>query len=127
MSFDKLISKKSSNQAIILGNGPSINDLSEEEWSIIESIDKWVLNTWMIHDVVPDFYHLEIKKHRNGSIVKQILSEKKEKYKNVNWILDGTRKYLFEYVNPKVFKNIFRYKKRYIKRSSFSITSKTIG
>ena len=59
-----LWSKKKSNQAIFLGCGPSINDITDEQWRKIDSMDVWVSNNWYIHDVVPDFYHLEVKLHR---------------------------------------------------------------
>lgn len=115
--FKELISKKKSKSAIILGCGPSINDVSEEDWDIIASMDKWTLNNWMIHKVVPDFYHLEVKKHRNGPLIRKIIDIKKNEYCEVNWILDATRDYLLDYVDPKLFKNIYRYNKRLIESS----------
>lgn len=114
MNLKELIDKKNSDAAILLGCGPSINDITEDEWAIIDSMDKWAINNWMVHDVVPNFYHLEIKKHRNGQLVEDIMDFKKESYKDVNWVLDGSRDYLLDYIDAEYFKNIFRYEKRYI-------------
>tara|TARA_R100000234_G_scaffold40732_1_gene24405 strand:- start:12904 stop:13611 length:708 start_codon:yes stop_codon:yes gene_type:complete len=108
-----LIDKKNSNEAIFLGCGPSINDLSDSDWQKIKKMDIWTSNNWFIHDVVPDFYHLEVKMHRNGQFAKDMVAKKHGEYKDVNWILDITRPYLFDIVRPDVYKNIFGYKKTY--------------
>jgi|TARA_R100000455_G_C6236216_1_gene96423 hypothetical protein len=110
-----LWSKKKSNQAIFLGCGPSINDITDEQWRKIDSMDVWVSNNWYIHDVVPDFYHLEVKLHRNGEYSAKKIKERKqeEEYANVNWILDKTRPYLFDIVGTDPQTNIYAYSKSY--------------
>ena len=109
----ELVKRKKSNEAIFLGCGPSINKLSAEQWEKIKKMDIWTSNNWFVHDIVPDFYHLEVKLHRNGEFAKKMVAKRAEQYKNVNWILDATRKYLFDIVQPKQFDEIFLYKKKY--------------
>jgi len=106
--------KRKSNHAIFLGCGPSINDLTKSDWDKIKKIDSWAPNNFLIHDFVPNFYHPEVKKHRNGKMFPEIVKLKRKQYQNVNWILDGTRSYLLDYVKPKWFPNIFTYKKVFV-------------
>lgn len=113
MNISNLRKKKNSDEAVFLGCGPSINDLSPEAWKKIENLDIWASNNWFIHDVVPNFYHLEVKQHRNGEFAKRMIETKKELYKDVNWILDSSRPYLFDMVKDKWFENIFPYNKVY--------------
>ena len=108
-----LVHKKKNDEAIFLGCGPSILDLTEEDWEKIKEKDIWTSNNWFIHDVVPDFYHLEVKLHRNGEFAKHTIESKKGEYKNVNWILDATRPYLMDMVKKDWFENIFLYKKQF--------------
>ena len=103
--------KKNSNYAIFLGCGPSINDITKEQWKKIQSMDIWTSNNWYIHDVVPDFYHLEVKLHRNGEYSAKKIKERKQDYVDVNWILDKTRPYLFDIVGNS--SNIYAYDKNY--------------
>jgi hypothetical protein len=109
----KLTKEKKNNEAIFLGCGPSINDLSAEAWQKIDNLDIWASNNWFIHDVVPDFYHLEVKMHRNGEFAKRMIETKKDAYKNVNWILDSSRHYLADMVKKEWFENVFSYNKTY--------------
>lgn len=108
-----LIGMKKHNEAIFLGCGPSINELSEDDWEKIKDMDIWVSNNWFIHDIVPDFYHLEVKMHRNGPFAKHMIESKRELYKDVNWVLDKTRPYLLDIVKSEWYDNIYTYKKSY--------------
>jgi len=101
--------KKKNNSAIFLGCGPSINDLDID---FIKDKDVWANNNFIIHDsIVPDFYHLELKEHRNGPTFRKLLKEKENLYKNVNWILNEQRGYLLKSINPKIYENIYLYRK----------------
>jgi len=108
---DALVEKKKNNEAIFLGCGPSINDLQPGDWDKIKNLDIWTSNNWYIHDLVPNFYHLEVKLHRNGEFAKKMAESKKELYKDVNWILDSTRPYLHDIVREDSYDNIYTYKK----------------
>jgi len=112
-TIDQLFEKKKHNEAIFLGCGPSINNLTKEDWKKISSLDSWCSNNFIINkNHIPDFYHLEVKLHRNGKFIKEIVERKKEQYKNVNWVLDGSRAYLLDCVNPKHFDDVFLYKRK---------------
>jgi hypothetical protein len=108
-----LIAKKKHNEAVFLGCGPSISGLSGLDWERIKNMDIWTSNNWFVHDVIPDFYHLEVKMHRNGAFAKRMVETKKDAYKDVNWILDSTRPYLFDIVKNEWFDNIYAYSKHY--------------
>ena len=108
-----LKNKKNSKEAIFLGCGPSINQITVSQWKKIKEMDIWTSNNWFIHDVVPNFYHLEVKPHRNGEFAASMVKKRSEDYKNVNWILDRTRSYLFDIVDKDLYKNIFSYNKTY--------------
>ena len=108
-------------KGIFLGCGKSINQLSQKNIDVLhKEFDIWVSNSFMINkDIVPDFYHLEVKNHRNGPLVKRIISEKFQKYKNTKWILDATRPHLLSNFNPKNYNpdNFYFYRKYYRQES----------
>jgi len=116
-SFEELIHKKGADEAVFLGCGPSINDLTEEDWEKLKSRDLWTSNNWFVHKtIVPDFYHVEIKAHRNGSMFKKIADEKHKQYKDVSWIVDQTRPYILKFLDPELYSDISVYPKVYRKK-----------
>ena len=88
-----LKNKKISKEAIFLGCGPSINQITVSQWKKIKEMDIWTSNNWFIHDVVPNFYHLQVKPHRNGEFAASMVKKRSEDYKNVNWILDRKKNF----------------------------------
>ena len=105
-------------KGIFLGCGESINELTESQIKILNSdFDVWTSNSFMINsEIIPDFYHLEVKEHRNGPLVKRLLAEREEKYKNTKWIIDGTRLHLLNKFNMDhydVENNFYFYPKYY--------------
>ncbi|MGA0351994.1 MAG: hypothetical protein ACO3MF_04550, partial [Acholeplasmataceae bacterium] len=89
-SIKNIRAKRKYDSAIFLGCGPSINDLDQ---SFLVGKDIWANNNFIIHpNIVPDFYHLELKEHRNGPTVRSLINKKKEQYKQTNWILNAQRK-----------------------------------
>ena len=110
--------KPKSKKGIFLGCGESINKLSKSNIDYInKNLDVWTSNSFMINnEVVPDYYHLEVKEHRNGPLVSRILEERSELYKNTNWIIDGTRIHLLNKFNIEKYdleKNFYLYPKYY--------------
>jgi len=118
-SFKKL--KRKNKSAFFLGCSPSINTLTiEQENKIQKNFDVWVSNNFMVHKrIVPDFYHVEIKHHRNGPLVQRLSHERRESYQNVSWIIDQTRPYIMNYVSPKDYphENFHLYPKAYRKEN----------
>jgi hypothetical protein len=92
--------KKNHKQAIFLGCGLSIKELTQENIKFINNnMDMWTSNSFLVHEeLIPDFYHMEIKAHRNGPLVQRLAKKRSEKYKNVKWIIDQTRPYILNYV-----------------------------
>ena len=115
----KLPEKKKNNSAIFLGCGPSINSIDDEFKDKLDCLDVWSSNSWIIHNnIVPDFYHVEVKAHRSGPIFKRLCVDKAETYKQVNWLIDGTRAHLLEYVRPDLYESIYAYPKFYRQEES---------
>jgi hypothetical protein len=114
-SFLDLPKHKKKNDAIFLGSGPSIEQFNPDQWAFIkDNFDVWASNNWIVNkDIVPDFYHLEVKMHRSGQLMVDMLNLKYESYKEVAWILDRTRPYLMQFINPDYFDNVFLYDKLY--------------
>ena len=117
--FDQVLSRKRHDDAIFLGCGQSINCLDDNDiQKIQEKFDVWVSNNFMIHKtIVPDFYHLEVKPHRNGPLVHRLTREKKEAYGETKWLLDSTRPYILDYMYYDENTDVSLYKKWYRKEN----------
>ncbi|HDZ60905.1 MAG TPA: hypothetical protein ENH46_04320 [Candidatus Pacearchaeota archaeon] len=50
---------KNTNTIVILGSGSSINEINEEQWKFIKSVDTIGINKWFIHNFIPTYYHYE--------------------------------------------------------------------
>jgi len=50
--------KKMSDTALFFGCGPSINDITKDDWEVLKKYDVWAVNFFLYHDfIVPDFYY----------------------------------------------------------------------
>lgn len=97
--------KRKKKKAFFLGCGNSINNLDKKNYQFLKNeYDFWANNSFFVHPfVIPDFYHLEIKLHRNGNLFKNYFPEVKEKFKQTNFITDSHHPYVFDLVSPKEF------------------------
>lgn len=50
---------KNSDTVVIFGSGSSINEINEDQWNFIRSVDTIGFNLWFIHDFIPTYYHSE--------------------------------------------------------------------
>ncbi|MDB4337431.1 hypothetical protein OAA09_00275 [bacterium] len=117
--FLNLPASRKNKEAIFLGCGPSILDIDENFKNRLKHLDVWSSNSWIIHnEIIPDFYHVEVKAHRSGPIFKRLCQEKKLQYHDVNWIIDGTRPHLLDYVSPSDYPSIYAYAKYYRQEES---------
>lgn len=108
--INELLKNKKSDTAIYLGCGPSINELNHSTIQSILNFDIWTVNNFIFHNfVIPDFYHPEIKEHRDGPIMREMFIKKSKQYKDVNWVVDGTRKYISDMLKP--YNKIYKYNK----------------
>ena len=53
---DDFKKRKTSDTLFVLGSGPSINDLTADDWATIGTHNSVGFNWWMVHDFVPSFY-----------------------------------------------------------------------
>lgn len=102
--------KKKKEKAIFFGCGQSINDLPEEKYlKLKKEYDVWANNSFFVHSyIVPDYYHLEIKLHRNGNLFKNYFPKVKNKFKDTCFITDSHHPYVFDLVSPEEF-NMYTY------------------
>ena len=109
--------KRNKSRGIFLGCGSSINKLTQQNIDKMEKeFDIWTSNSFMINNhIKPDYYHLEVKAHRNGPLVKRIVSERYKDFQDTKWILDITRPYLLENFEASKYdpKNFYFYRKYY--------------
>ena len=75
-----LFAKKKSDTLFILGSGPTINSLSDENWSNIKKHDSLAINNFGFHWFTPKYYWLEFG--NNLVSLHYLLSELQEKYYN---------------------------------------------
>lgn len=85
---------KKSNIAIFLGSGSTINDISKKQWKKLKEFDLWTVNNWIYHpEIVPNFYHLELKKY-GFEYFKRHMDEKRDKYKDTIFFIQRSKKNL---------------------------------
>jgi hypothetical protein len=77
---------KTSDTIFILGSGPSINLISNEQWDHISKCNSIGFNYWLVHDFVPTFFMYQ---GVDDSML-NLLSDSISKYKDVPFILRGT-------------------------------------
>ncbi len=121
-SINKLCIKnyKKSDTIFILGSGSSVNDLTEENWTVINSHDSIGFNFWLIHEFVPTFYFIEpsayserfqtlldLIRRRSGECDKMpIICEYK------NWYNSGRT---FQDIPTEVEENVYLYSPYYLR------------
>lgn len=99
---------KNTDTAIYLGSGPSINDITTEQWKCLSRFDTFGINHFHYHHFVPRFYHIEIKE-RDMNIWKQRHREIEQKYKNVKFICRNQGIFIREVPGLNIFENTFVY------------------
>ena len=119
MNINRYLEKKHNN-AIILGCGSSINQLTVSHLKWLNTLDIWTSNNFIIHDfIVPNFYNVEVKMGPRYNFLKRIINQKKEQYKNVNWLIElrhtyKGKKIIPDIINPSYFNNICLYRTHYL-------------
>ena len=75
---------RKSDTAIFFGCGPSINDLTKEDWEILKRFDTWAVNFFLYHDfIVPRFLFRGFRKYdRAFRRFVDLLDEKRKAYKD---------------------------------------------
>lgn len=124
--ISSLSKHKGSNTCILLGSGPSINNISDSHWERLKRHDLWTVNNWVYHPtVVPDFYHVETKWY-GYEILKRRFDEKNILYRDCRFIFpwrktitlkDETKHRLKDVVFDGASKYEYRMQKRDPKRT----------
>jgi len=78
---------KRSEALFILGNGPSINQITKTRWQAIQSQDTMACNFWLYHQFVPRFYFFELIDPGSSPTVYQeflrVANDRAQDYRNV--------------------------------------------
>jgi hypothetical protein len=61
-TYNSLKKYVSSDTLFILGSGPSVNLLNDENWQLIKDSDSIGINKFLAHSFVPTFFHYEVEK-----------------------------------------------------------------
>jgi hypothetical protein len=80
---------KKSDTLFILGSGPSINELSTEDFEFIAQKDSVGFNFWLVHAFVPRFYVFQMPAGDRAGFAR-LLGDRAPEYRHVPTILRGT-------------------------------------
>lgn len=83
---DRILQYKKSDTIFILGSGPSINSISDEDWGKISRHDSIGFNYWLVHDFIPTYYVLQLSSNE----ILNLLLEKIDNYKKIPIIIRGS-------------------------------------
>ena len=135
LTTSKLCIKRNSDTLFILGSGPSVNELTTDEWNQINSSDSWGFNFWLCHKHIPNCYFLQSpissindKKHllNLDILMTKMLMDKKQEYEKVNFFVRGDGVNKFEFHNHKIGKSLLgnRFMYHFIPELGISSSSK---
>jgi len=81
-----------SQTAVILGSGPSINDIDTNEWAHLKyACDSWAINNWVYHPTfIPNFYMIETKWYGYDILVRRFI-EKQTSYSDVKFLFQRNK------------------------------------
>mgnify|MGYP001057530210 CR=1 FL=1 len=82
---NEILKYKTSDTMFLLGSGPSINDISKEQWEHIAKHNSIGFNYWFVHDFVPTYYMYQ----GVDETMLELLKDTNRKYKNVPFLLRG--------------------------------------
>ncbi|MCK6440233.1 MAG: hypothetical protein L6Q71_08555 [Planctomycetes bacterium] len=88
--LDPATLSRRSDTAVIFGSGPSINQITAEQWSAFAKHDTFGLNFWLLHPFVPRFYFLEgFRDTSERDYFKAELLRRADEYRDVTWLLQA--------------------------------------
>jgi len=86
-SRNNMIGYKTSDTLFVLGSGPSINSISEDEWKTIAEHNSIGFNYFLAHPFVPTFYHMELR-HEEIDIFRNCYMARRDAYQNVPFMIN---------------------------------------
>jgi hypothetical protein len=84
---NNLIRYKTSDTLFILGSGPSINAISEEEWKVIAQHNSIGFNYFLAHPFVPTYYHMELRPE-DMEMFRGCYSQRRDAYRNIPFMIN---------------------------------------
>lgn len=78
---------KTSDTLFLLGSGPSVSDITSEQWDFIGRNDSIGFNFFLAHPFVPKFFLYQ----EAGEAMRETLRRSRERYKGVPFIVRGSR------------------------------------
>lgn len=86
-SRDNLIRHKTSDTLFVLGSGPSINDISEDEWKVIAEHNSIGFNYFLAHPFVPTFFHMELRP-KELDIFRGCYAQRRDAYEGIPFMIN---------------------------------------
>lgn len=82
---NEVLKYKTSDTIFILGSGPSINEITNEQWSHIKKHNSIGFNYWFAHDFIPTYYMFQ----GVDNTMLELLKDTNLKYKDIPFFLRG--------------------------------------
>ena len=83
---ETILKYKTSDTIFILGSGPSINDISPQDWKYVEQHDSIGFNWWIVHDFIPSLYMFQAA----STNMLELLKDKYSDYRNIPFLIRGS-------------------------------------
>jgi len=96
---------KTSDTIFVFGSGPSINDITDEQWGFIKANDSLGLNFAFLTQVPMTYYYLGYEPASKESILKAFSQEIRSIYSDTLWFLPT--KSLYRLVHPRLIPEFF--------------------
>jgi hypothetical protein len=106
IALDEAKEHKKSDTIFILGSGPSIKELTKEQWQHISKHDSFGINFSFLLDFVPTFHSMEDgqTKWMRGFIEERI-SPYRKKFSNTVWFISN--RHLSRFIHPRLTPEFF--------------------
>ena len=93
---------KNSDTLFILGSSNGINSITKDQWAHIREHDSFALNTWAIHEHIPDYYMIERGSDvmfDTDKMITDLIIRKKEVYNKTKIIIKDSEHAVFKGVS----------------------------
>ena len=90
INYENMKKYKTSDTLVILGSGPSINDIDDTEWEKIRRCDSFAFNSFYAHPFTPTYYHMELVSDdpKSREVHKECYLLKPNEFKKIPMILN---------------------------------------
>ncbi|MCK4664612.1 MAG: hypothetical protein KAT68_17215 [Bacteroidales bacterium] len=105
----KIIENKKNDTVFILGSGPSINELSDNDWKHINNHDSWGFNFGFVHDFVPSQFIVQSTSNNElDKLMADLFLSKSNEYKEkrCEFFARGDNVNYFRFHKSQIFKTL---------------------